>query len=255
MENSNDEQLSQFMSITGCVDPERAKSYLEMAGGHLETAVSLYLEHTGGGEGVGGVGGDSGGGNGTGIRAPDQTQRMQLLGGMGDAMEIGHHEEADVFLPAFAATLDARQAVNDAAATTNGDDDDEEIDSDMEDTSNNANTNHSMRLCDMFAPPTHLLHRAGGFQGARNVAKDARRWLLVNIQRDSDFACHALNRDVWRDELVENLIREGFIFWQAVSTHNIVSGTQTFCFFKKTLKKLSTDKYIFLIFYEIFLLF
>ena len=70
----------------------------------------------------------------------------------------------------------------------------------------------------MFAPPTHILHRGGGFQGARNVAKDARRWLLVNLQRDSDFACHALNRDVWRDELVENLIREGFIFWQSVST-------------------------------------
>ena len=57
-----------------------------------------------------------------------------------------------------------------------------------------------VRLCDMFAPPTHILHRGGGFQGARNVAKDARRWLLVNLQRDSDYACHALNRDVWRDE-------------------------------------------------------
>jgi hypothetical protein len=71
-------------------------------------------------------------------------------------------------------------------------------------------------LNNMFAPPLHLMHRAGGFQGARNVAKDARRWLLVNLQRDEDFACHALNRDVWRDELVENLVREGFIFWQAM---------------------------------------
>ena len=53
--------------------------------------------------------------------------------------------------------------------------------------------------------------------GAKNFAKDARRWLLVNIQSDDDFACHALNRDVWRDELVENLVREGFILWQAVS--------------------------------------
>lgn len=72
-------------------------------------------------------------------------------------------------------------------------------------------------LSTMFAPPSHLMHRAGGFVGARNFAKDARRWLLVNVQSDSDFACHALNRDVWRDELVENLVREGFILWQAVS--------------------------------------
>lgn len=72
------------------------------------------------------------------------------------------------------------------------------------------------RLSDMFAAPVHLMHRAGGFQGARTMAKDSKRWLLVNLQRDAEFACHALNRDVWRDELVENLIREGFIFWQQV---------------------------------------
>ena len=72
-------------------------------------------------------------------------------------------------------------------------------------------------LSTMFAPPTHLMHRGGGFMGAKNMAKDARRWLLVNIQSQDDFACHALNRDVWREELVENLVREGFIFWQAVS--------------------------------------
>jgi hypothetical protein len=69
----------------------------------------------------------------------------------------------------------------------------------------------------MFAPPLHLVHRAGGFHGARNFAKDARRWLLANVQSEDDFACHALNRDVWGDELVENLVREGFVLWQAVS--------------------------------------
>jgi hypothetical protein len=72
------------------------------------------------------------------------------------------------------------------------------------------------RLSDVFAAPVHLTHKAGGFQGARTMAKDTKRWLLVNIQKDSEFSSHALNRDVWRDELVENLIREGFIFWQQV---------------------------------------
>ena len=73
-------------------------------------------------------------------------------------------------------------------------------------------------LSTMFQPPNHLIHRGGGFLGAKNFAKDARRWLLVNIQTDDDFACHALNRDVWHDELVENLVREGFVFWQTLST-------------------------------------
>lgn len=73
------------------------------------------------------------------------------------------------------------------------------------------------RLADIFAPPEHLMFKEGGFEGARTMAKDNKRWLMVNIQRDNEFSSHALNRDVWRDELVENLIREGFIFWQTVS--------------------------------------
>jgi len=80
------------------------------------------------------------------------------------------------------------------------------------------NAHNAPSLSEIFAPPTHLIHRAGGFLGAKAIAKDTRRWLLVNIQNDSDFACHALNRDVWRDELVENLVREGFVFWQASNT-------------------------------------
>ena len=78
-------------------------------------------------------------------------------------------------------------------------------------------SNQTMDLSQMFAQPTHLMHRAGGFMGAKNFAKDARRWLLVNIQSEDDFACHALNRDVWRNDMVESIVREGFILFQAVS--------------------------------------
>merc|ERR1712007_190892 len=66
-------------------------------------------------------------------------------------------------------------------------------------------SNQTMDLSQMFAQPTHLMHRAGGFMGAKNFAKDARRWLLVNIQSEDDFACHALNRDVWRNDMVESI--------------------------------------------------
>jgi len=97
-----------------------------------------------------------------------------------------------------------------------GKDPDDEDDEDDEDYEVVARPPEPANLTDMFSPPTHLMHRAGGFQGARTMAKDSKRWLLVNIQRDSEFASHALNRDVWRDELVENLVREGFIFWQQV---------------------------------------
>lgn len=232
--SGDDELLSQFISITGALDPARAQSYLEMAGMNLEMAVSLYMEHTGVDSTADGSA--SGGGGGGGVRAPDQTRRMQLLEQDSGMMMMGSYPQQqqqlndDVYLSAFASNLDARQVVNQAAAaassahhqnhTTTSDDDDDDDDDEnaMRIQQQQQQQQPPNSLCDMFAPPTHLLHRGGGFQGARNVAKEARRWLLVNLQRDSDFACHALNRDVWRDELVENLIREGFIFWQSLDT-------------------------------------
>ena len=96
-----------------------------------------------------------------------------------------------------------------------GDGDDYDMDDD-DDVAVVARPQEPANLTDMFSPPTHLIHRAGGFQGARAMAKDSKRWLLVNIQSNGEFASHALNRDVWRDELVESLVGEGFIFWQQV---------------------------------------
>lgn len=37
---------------------------------------------------------------------------------------------------------------------------------------------------------------------------------LVNVQSNSEFASHMLNRDVWRDETVKNIIKVGFILYQ-----------------------------------------
>eukprot|EP00521_Asterionellopsis_glacialis_P011221 CAMPEP_0195295650 /NCGR_PEP_ID=MMETSP0707-20130614/17781_1 /TAXON_ID=33640 /ORGANISM="Asterionellopsis glacialis, Strain CCMP134" /LENGTH=574 /DNA_ID=CAMNT_0040356921 /DNA_START=243 /DNA_END=1964 /DNA_ORIENTATION=+ len=133
----------------------------------------------------------------------------------------GTHSDHD---PHNNTTNDANANANQEGAhedddNDDNDDDDEDsyvqIDSDSDDAMTGPTAAAAPTLSDMFAAPSHLIHRGGGFQGARSVAKDSRRWLLVNLQRDSEFSSHALNRDVWRDELVENLIREGFIFWQA----------------------------------------
>lgn len=40
------------------------------------------------------------------------------------------------------------------------------------------------------------------------------KWLMINIQNVQDFACQCLNRDVWSNEAVKNIIRDHFIFWQ-----------------------------------------
>jgi hypothetical protein len=147
-------------------------------------------------------------------------------------------EEEQLAQSAFAAPsamrgLDARAVASAHMPDNNGDDDDDEDyryedgDDDVQIVSGGAPP--PPRLSDMFAAPSHLIHKAGGFQGARTVAKDSKRWLLVNIQKDSDFASRALNRDVWRDEVVENLIREGFIFWQQVRKKKSGSGMNGLC--------------------------
>ena len=275
----DDELVSQFMSFTGSADPARAASYLEMSGGDLQTAVSLYMDNETGngvGAGAGGMGPSAigGGGMDDAIRAPDATRTMRLMddhpmmgGGGGGAgmmqMMAGmHHGMMDpsmqlmnammeeqlaqsAFSGAFsdgpaaagaARRVNPRAAINAASAYNEEDDEDDAASYDMEDDDDEVqvvSAPEPPRLSDMFAAPVHLMHKIGGFQGARAAAKDARRWLLVNIQSDKEFSSHALNRDVWRDELVENLIREGFIFWQAVSitrgVESLVGARRFYC--------------------------
>jgi UBX domain-containing protein 7 len=218
----SEDLISQFMVFTGCLDGERAQHYLEMSNMNVETAVGLYMEHAQQGSASSGAALAS-----PEIRAPDRTRTMRLMDDVGMPSTglrgyVHAMDDHDIVMSAFA-HIDARAVVN-AAAAADDDSDAEEKDPDQPATRSDE---LSANLSDMFAPPTHLMHRGGGFQGARAVARDARRWLLVNIQRDSEFACHALNRDVWRDELVENLVREGFIFWQAVSHFKLLQTCLT----------------------------
>ena len=39
---------------------------------------------------------------------------------------------------------------------------------------------------------------------------------LVNVQSNSEFASHMLNRDLWRDETVKNIIKVGFVLYQVL---------------------------------------
>jgi hypothetical protein len=55
---------------------------------------------------------------------------------------------------------------------------------------------------------------AGTLDSVRDLALEENRWLLVNIQRESEFQSHVLNRDFWNDETAKNLIACNFIFWQ-----------------------------------------
>lgn len=71
---------------------------------------------------------------------------------------------------------------------------------------------------DLYAPPTHLQCTDRGFEVAITLARKKERFLLVSLHCDSVFLCYELNRDVWRDESVENVVLCSFLFWHDVST-------------------------------------
>lgn len=53
---------------------------------------------------------------------------------------------------------------------------------------------------------------------ARDSGTADGRWLMVNVQNVQEFACQALNRDVWSNSAVKAIIKQHFVFWQVSVT-------------------------------------
>ncbi|KAI9158122.1 UBX domain-containing protein [Paramyrothecium foliicola] len=84
---------------------------------------------------------------------------------------------------------------------------------DAAETRSGENGSHARRLQDLFRPPYDLMTRAT-WDEARALGKDEKKWIMVNLQDMNDFNCQALNRDIWKDETVRDLVAENFIFLQ-----------------------------------------
>ncbi|KAL9540332.1 hypothetical protein MBANPS3_009745 [Mucor bainieri] len=69
------------------------------------------------------------------------------------------------------------------------------------------------RLADLFRPPFDIMFR-GTFEEAREAAKEKNRWLMINVQDPTEFSCQVLNRDLWSDTIVKDIVKESFIFLQ-----------------------------------------
>ncbi|KAM0522475.1 hypothetical protein ACHAPE_002065 [Trichoderma viride] len=72
---------------------------------------------------------------------------------------------------------------------------------------------HARRLEDLFRPPYDLMSRLS-WDEARTLGKEDKKWIMVNLQDMSDFGCQMLNRDIWKDRAVKELVNENFIFLQ-----------------------------------------
>eukprot|EP00968_Pinguiococcus_pyrenoidosus_P023880 scaffold4081_cov268-Pinguiococcus_pyrenoidosus.AAC.9 len=207
----SEEALSTFCSATGA-PPAVARQYLEMTAGDVSNAVQLFVDLSGGAAVPGSASATSasqGAGkrspevleDGTQIRPPDMTKRQRLIAPpnpllLGPGTRRSMRTRYGPFAEAASAALnrpppmDFRRRLQGAAAPGGS--------SDLE---------------ALYAPPADLVVY-GNFDEVRRNAKASRRWLLVNIQDKRMFDSHRLNRDVFRDQCVREIIQHGFVLWQ-----------------------------------------
>jgi hypothetical protein len=68
-------------------------------------------------------------------------------------------------------------------------------------------------LAEMYRPPFEIMCRLP-WDLARAEGREKEKWLLVNIQDPSIFDCQVLNRDVWKNSVIMETVKEHFIFLQ-----------------------------------------
>lgn len=67
----------------------------------------------------------------------------------------------------------------------------------------------------------------GNFEEARDTAKEKNKWLMINVQNPTEFSCQVMNRDLWSDGIVKDIVKESFIFLQ-VMNRNCVFNDSSF---------------------------
>ncbi|KAK9354053.1 hypothetical protein V1505DRAFT_415582 [Lipomyces doorenjongii] len=207
------EKLANFSAITGA-DPERARQYLGVCDGDLDSALNLYLEN-------GGASLDGG-------PAPSAPS-------MPETTVVDDDDDA-----AFAERLQQEENQRQPESVR------ERIAPRTETLVEDYGYSHYMppsipsrsslprsvfnqgpeglprsmhltetqsRLGQLFRPPFEIISNYD-IDTAKIKGRDQKKWLLVNVQDVSDFQCQVLNRDFWSNEAVKETVRANFIFMQ-----------------------------------------
>lgn len=210
-----------FNDFTGATI-EQARTYLQIADGNVEAAVGLFMESNGMDYGVAQDRHDNAGSSSaqtfpassgwpdddfTEVRQPIAPRQHTLLGGNddydNDRPEI-YVRNAGRGMPQGFDMMNLNQRLNNRNGPPNPfENPDAFADGDDADG----------RLARLFAPPTDLMYH-GGFEAMRLAAKTDNKWLMVTLHNTQDFACQTMNRDLWKDSVVKNLVRASFIFNQ-----------------------------------------
>ncbi|CEP62357.1 DNA protein crosslink repair co-factor UBX5 LALA0_S05e03840g [Lachancea lanzarotensis] len=245
------ETVDTFMAITSAENSELAQHFLEMAGGNLETAISLFFEH---------------GGNAQltnrssavanpelseqshfspepiqeSYRAPDEARHETLVdthvfpsiyGGIGGQygplrQARGMFDETrsrGVFnqqlesdtegSSEFSEEEDFRASYEYVEETVMELDDDGNIHEVTKLVRKPREMTKEQKLAMLFRPPFDMMAKID-LNGAKLRGREKQKWIMINIQTVDVFQCQALNRDVWSHKDVKKLVKQNFVFLQ-----------------------------------------
>eukprot|EP00439_Symbiodinium_sp_Y106_P032634 s6810_g3.t3 len=232
-----DESVAEFISLTSASDDE-AKGYLEMAGGNLQQALGLFFE-MGGGSSSPALGPSpspavpaapaasqpvidadvaaevaaaaAAAGIDTGplqdahmageeeVRAPMPAYQDQIINPDLEHRRMQEQMAADSAAMFRRMSFDRGGDPAGAGSGTGEEQEDEQM-------------GEGKAINKLFAPPEY--NEGSSYYDTIEKAKGEGKWVLVNIQQAEVFASHTLNRDVWSDDTIKDIITGSFLFWQ-----------------------------------------
>lgn len=235
-----DDEIATFLAFTGTENATTAKHYLDLTGNNIEYAVQLFMES-----------GNTANSAPAGDADEEIAQRMQQEAYQENVREadtnVHRHEtlldsfggfpmpqarETDIFGHGRVGVFDQRFDVEDDIDDVDydvpqieelDDDDSSSLDEIVEinqprrarlQNSRLAElTSTQRRLALLFKPPFDLIERTN-LDGAKQKGRAEQKWILVNIQDQTEFQCQVLNRDFWTNAGVKQIVHKHFIFLQ-----------------------------------------
>uniref|UniRef100_A0A1I7ZLR6 UBX domain-containing protein n=1 Tax=Steinernema glaseri TaxID=37863 RepID=A0A1I7ZLR6_9BILA len=228
-----EENVIQFMGITGCTEESEARHYLEACDNDVSNALNLYFAQQSrstvqtrtrdcinGGASTSRAGDRPSRNNADpdDVRAPiapvrgpiveqsfEQTYRSRNAHAAGPD-GVFHHFGSD-----FRAEAEEQYRAMQRRLLGRENEDGEDAARHGEIENRRAEKERSLR--DIFQPPYDIMFK-GDWEMVRVQADKAGKWLLVNIQDPAEFASQVLNRDVWSNSAIKEIVKGNFLFWQ-----------------------------------------
>ncbi|KAK9243907.1 thioredoxin-like protein [Lipomyces tetrasporus] len=208
-----EEKLANFSAITGA-DPERARQYLGVCDGDLDSAVNLYLES-------GGAALDGGPSRPV-ASVPETTaidddddaalaERLQQEENQRQPEPVRERiaPRTETLVEDFGYSHYMPSSVPSSRSLPPS-----VFNQGPEGLPRSMNlTETQSRLGQLFRPPYDIMSNYD-IDTAKIKGRDEKKWLLVNVQDISDFQCQVLNRDFWSNDAVKETVRANFIFLQ-----------------------------------------